>query len=86
VAHRAVVAGDDDARLGRVGQHGAGGLPGLLAPARDVVDVGELLLQPLEQPGVRRERLLAGLDELRVQLGVLGDDAGSTIAASRSGT
>jgi hypothetical protein len=30
--------------------------------------------RPLEQPGVRRERLLAGLDELRVQLGVLGDD------------
>jgi hypothetical protein len=47
VAHRAVVAGDDDARLGGVRQHGAGGLAGLLAAAGDVLDVGELLLQAL---------------------------------------
>ena len=48
----AVVAGDDDARLGGVGQHRARGLPGLLAAQRGVLDVGELLLQALEQLGV----------------------------------
>src|SRR3712207_8869742 len=42
-------SGDDDARLGGVGQHRAGGLTGLLVAQGRVGDVGEPLLQPLEQ-------------------------------------
>ena len=76
VPPRPVVAGDDDAGLGGVGQHGPGGLPGLLAPQRGVRDVGEALLQPLQQLLVRLHRRRGGLREQRVQLRVVRDDLG----------
>ena len=72
----AVVAGDDDAGLGGVGQDRAGGLPGLLAAQRGVRDVGEPLLQALQQLLVGLDRRLGGLGEQRVQLRVGRDDLG----------
>ena len=61
-----VVAGHDDLGLGRVRQHRARRLPGLLAPQRRVADVARTaLLQPLQQFRVGRQRRLGGLDEAR---------------------
>jgi hypothetical protein len=73
VAPRPVVAGDDDAGLGGVGEDRARRLPGLLAPQRGVGDVGETLLQALQQLLVRLHGRGRRLGEQLVQLRVVGD-------------
>ena len=73
VPPRPVVAGDDDAGLGRVGQHGSGGLAGLLAPQYRVGLVGELGLEPGQQVVVGGAAGVGGRREDLAQFGVVID-------------